>query len=241
MHLLEDMLDEVFWEGIALSLFTFADTRDTILKIGEPRMSVKSDAVTNFNAFFAEFRKTDLWLAMVNTREDSPWHREENVGVHTRMLIEWYMENLADKRSDTQRMTTLVACLFHDVGKPPAEITKFSEERGEYRAYHGHEQLSARIWVDYALANRHLTKDLLKFSIEDVSNISMMLEYHVPFGLKDKAKRKNLKDSFMLRMGEAGHRAWLDLLLSDQHGRISDGQAEKLAAVDVWMNEWESV
>jgi hypothetical protein len=69
----------------------------------------------------------------------------------------------------------------------------------------------------------------------------MMLEHHVPFGLKDKRKRQDLKQAFFTRMGEAGHRAWIDLLLSDQHGRISDGQAEKLAAVDVWMKEWEQV
>jgi hypothetical protein len=30
-------------------------------------------------------------------------------------------------------------------------------------------------------------------------------------------------------------------LMCDQHGRVSDGQSEKLAAVDVWMAEWEQV
>jgi hypothetical protein len=54
---------------------------------------------------------------------------------------------------ETQQITTLVACLFHDVGKPPAQVTKHSEERGEYRMYAGHEQLSARIWVDYAMTH----------------------------------------------------------------------------------------
>lgn len=178
---------------------------------------------------------------MQNTREDSPWHREANVSVHTEMLLRWYGENLAMHRNDHQRMLTMVACLFHDVGKPPAEIKKWSAERGDYRAYHGHEQLSARMWVDYAMSNLDLVTETLRFSITDIANIALMLEHHVPFGLKHKDKRKNLKTAFITRMGEAGHRAWLDLLLSDQHGRISDGQAEKLAAVDVWMAEWEAV
>jgi len=198
-------------------------------------------AIKEFDAFFETFRKSDLWKAMVNTREDSPWHREANVGVHTQMLIKFYKENFAPHRSETQQVTTLVACLFHDVGKPPAQVTKHSEERGEYRMYAGHEQLSARIWVDYAMTHEAQVSEGLRMDLSDVANIALMLEHHVPFGLKDPRKRKALKDAFMTRMGEAGHRAWLDLLMSDQNGRISDGQAEKLAAVDVWMKEWEKV
>jgi hypothetical protein len=194
-----------------------------------------------FNQFYGQFRKTDLYRAMANTREDSPWHREPNVAEHTRMLIEYYMDNFYTYRNEKQRMLSLIACTFHDVGKPPAQIIKHSEERGEYRAYHGHEQLSARMWVDYAMSNLDMVTTLLGFSLEDIANVAMMLEHHVPFGLKDKRKRKALKDAFMLRMGEPGHRAWLDLLLSDQHGRFSDDQAVKLAAVDVWIKEWEHV
>lgn len=194
-----------------------------------------------FQKFFKDFKSTQLWVDMVNTREDSPWHREANVGVHTQMLLAWYNENLFNYRNEKQRMLTMVACLFHDVGKPPAQVVKESPERGVYRAYAGHEQLSARMWVDFAMANPEQVNHVLRFSLADVSNVAFMLEHHVPFGLKDKTKRANLKKSFMTRMGDAGHRAWLDLLMSDQHGRTSDGQAEKLAAVDVWMKEWSAV
>ena len=200
-----------------------------------------SDAQHRFDHFFSQFRMTGLWRAMVNTREDSPWHREANVSVHTQMLLDWYKQNLQANRSESQQMLTMIACLFHDVGKPPAEIQKYSTERGHYRAYHGHEQLSARMWVDYALLHRDVVHEVLRFTEADVANVAMMLEHHVPFAMKDTRKRKELKQSFITRMGEAGHRAWIDLLLSDQHGRISDGQAEKLAAVEVWMNEWEKV
>lgn len=205
-------------------------------------MTVRSDALTRFSEFHENFKQHDWWKAMKATRENSPWHREENVSVHTQMLIDWYKDNLAANRSESQRLMTLVACLFHDVGKPPAEIIiKHSEERGEYRAYHGHEQISARMWVDYAMTNRAQVSELLKFDLTDISNIAMMLEHHVPFQLKHRDKRQSLKRAIMLRMGEPGHRAWLDLLLSDQHGRISDGQAEKLATVDAWLKEWETV
>lgn len=196
--------------------------------------------INRFNVFFDAFVKTDMWIAMLNTREDSPWHREANVAEHTRMLIRFYMDNFANKRSDQQQMLTLVACLFHDVGKPPSQIIKFSEERGEYRAYHGHEQVSARMWVDFALNNPDV-RDLLHLTADDVSNIAFMIEHHVPFATKDPKKRKALKDTLFNRVGESGHRAWLDFLLCDQHGRISDNQQEKLAAVAAWMDEWETV
>ena len=204
-------------------------------------MENTSDAMQRFNAFANNFKETQLWMDMRLTVENSPWHREANVAVHTEMLDRWYLENLASNRNDKQRMLTRVACLYHDVGKPPSEIQKYSEERGHYRAYHGHEQISARIWVDYATQNMSMVETLLGFTLQDISNVAMMIEYHVPFDLKNKDKRKALKRAIMLRMGESGHQAWLDMLLSDQHGRISDGQAEKLAKVDEWMKEWELV
>lgn len=199
------------------------------------------NAKERFSEFFSTFQKTDTWRAMLNTREDSPWHREENVAVHTRMLIDWYQSNLASARNEEQQLMTLVSCLMHDVGKPPAQIIKFSEERGEYRAYHGHELISARMWVDYAMSNYATVNELLRFNITDISNIAFFLEHHVPFALKDQSKRKSLKQSILNRTGEAGHRAWLDLLLSDQHGRISDDQDKKLRDVDDWLAEWEKV
>lgn len=200
-----------------------------------------SEVIDRFTAFFEEFQKTSMWRAMQTTREDSPWHREENVAVHTRMLLDWYKANIFSSRSEDQRMLSMVSCLMHDIGKPPAQIIKFSEARGEYRAYHGHELLSARMWVDYAMSNLDMIKETLRFSLYDISNVAFFVEHHVPFDLKDPRKRKALKDSLIKRTGEAGHRAWLDFLLSDQHGRISDDQAAKLARVDEWMTEWEKV
>jgi len=198
-------------------------------------------AYAQFTALHAAFKQTPEWAAMVRTVENSPWHREANVAVHTQMLLDYYMANFFDHRNEKQRMLSLVGCLFHDVGKPPSEILKFSEERGNYRAYHGHEQVSARMWVDYALSNRVLVTELTGFSLADISDVALMLEHHVPFALKDKQKRKALKDAFLNRMGPSGHQAWLDLLNSDQHGRISDDQPKKLADVAVWMAEWENV
>jgi hypothetical protein len=198
-------------------------------------------AKERFEYFFKEkFAKTDMWRAMQNERENSPWHREANVAVHTEMLLRWYNENLCSNRSEWQQMITRVACLMHDIGKPPSRIVKESEERGVYNAYHGHELVSARMWTNYAVNNVDV-RDILAFNKEDIAFVALMLEHHVPFALANTRKRHALKMAFYGRKGDEGHRAWLDLLLSDQHGRISDGQAEKLKAVDDWMRGWEQV
>jgi hypothetical protein len=198
-------------------------------------------AEQTFKEFLFFFKKTKLWEDMENTHEDSPWHREASVAVHTQMLLDYYNANFFAERTDKQRLLSMVGCLMHDVGKPMAEIKKFSEERGEYRAYHGHELMSARIWTDYAMMRMQYGADVLGFSLMDIANVALMVEHHVPFALKDKRKRKNLKDAFIHRMGNDGHQAWLDLLNSDQHGRISDDQPKKLADVAIWMEEWELV
>lgn len=200
-----------------------------------------SNAVERFSAFFERFRSSNLWVDMVNTREDSPWHREENVGVHTRMLLDWYTTNLAWKRNENQQVLTLVSCLFHDVGKPSAEIVKFSEERGEYRAYHGHELISACLWIDYALSNFDMIEETLRLNVSDISNIAFFIEHHVPFATKDTKKLKALKNAFLQRVGSPGLQAWKDFLMSDQHGRVSDDQAEKLQRVDDWFETWEKI
>lgn len=196
-------------------------------------------AFERFEKFYAHFRKTELWKAMAMEKEGTAWHREANVGKHTDMLLEWYKTNLASQRNEYQRILTMTACLMHDVGKPPSKIRK--ERNGEIvNAYHGHELVSARIWTNYAVTEPKV-KDLLMLSSDDISFIALMIEHHVPFAIEKAAKRKALKASFMERRGEQGHRAWLDLLLSDQHGRISDDQATKLKAVDQWMHGWTLV
>lgn len=199
-----------------------------------------ASAKERFEAFKANFARTDWWRAMQLEREGSPWHREENVAVHTNMLLRFYDENFASNRSEQQQILTRTACLFHDVGKPPSRIIKRSPERGDYRAYHGHELVSARMWIDYATgAGKKDVQQMLALSPTEVSHVAFMIEHHVPFALAKVEKRKALKSGMFNRFGEHGHRAWLDLLLSDQHGRISDDQHMKLKAVDDWMYHWE--
>lgn len=198
------------------------------------------DALQRFEEFRAKFLQTDLWRAMVNEVEGTEWHREANVGVHTDMLISWYKENLMKHRSQTQAMWTLVACLFHDVAKPTSRVVKMVDGK-EKRGYHGHEPRSARMWSVYAVENHADVTEILRFDLSDVDFVARMIEHHLPFSMKKVQKRINLKRVFYDRNGEPGHRAWLDFLLADQNGRISDKKAENMASTEQWMKEWEEV
>lgn len=196
----------------------------------------------NWNKFWHFLSTNQLIIDMSNTHEDSPWHREESVLVHTEMALAWYTQNLAPFRSERQQLYTLIAIGFHDVGKPPAEIEKYSEARGNYRAYHGHEALSARMWVDYAIGPAFtMVQELFNFTIVDIADIALMIEHHVPFDIKDVRKKQILKNALLSRVGPDGHQAWLDFLLSDQHGRLSDDQDAKLKRVSDWMDAWELI
>ncbi len=196
-----------------------------------------SQQMLAFTKFYDTFMRSPEWAAMQRTVEDSPWHRESSVAVHTQMLLDVLWCDVAKAHTPRGRSLVAVTCLFHDVGKPPAEVIKFKEDRGTYRAYHGHEQLSARLWVDYALRFRDDVA-ALGFDTTDVSHVAFMIEHHVPFQLKDPRKRKALK----LAMQQRGvHDEWLSLLWCDQHGRTSDDEEQKLAAFRQWLEDWRTV
>lgn len=194
-----------------------------------------------FNMLYNELLESDWGIAMQNTVEASPWHREANVWVHTDMLLDHYEKNYADKRSAKQQLWSKIGCLFHDVGKPPARIEKYSEARGTYFAYHGHEQISARMWVDFAARNyvRLGFKDHL--TPHDVAFISQMIHNHVPFDTKNFNKLQSIRSTITHYRGEEGHQAWMDMLNCDQHGRISDDQEAKLARVAEWFESYLAV
>lgn len=187
-----------------------------------------------------------LWRDMLAVREDSPWHREANVAEHTRMLLDWYQQNYASQRSEYQQFLSRVCCLFHDVGKPVARIEKHSEARGTYFAYHGHELISANMFMDVAAKSKNIWMEALGCDSANayasmVAGIAFMIEHHLPWELKRPEKRKALKNTIVYRVGEEGHQAWIDFLMCDQHGRISDDQEAKLQRVYEWRAGWDTV
>lgn len=180
--------------------------------------------------YFEEFQQSDLYAAMAATVEDSPWHRERNVGVHTDMVVAQYLA-----RNTDFDVRGAIGCAFHDVGKPPAEIIKFREDRGQYRAYHGHELVSARMWEDWAVQNWPFLRDTFELEPRDIYTIGWMIEHHVPWATKKDAKLDAFAATAFETLGHSS--AWTDMLMADQTGRISDSSHQRMAEAEVWIED----
>lgn len=175
-----------------------------------------------------EFKNTELYANMARTVENSPWHRENSVATHTDMVVTEYL-NMCKGDDSSSAVLGLWAAIFHDTGKPVAEIKKFSPERGNYRAYHGHELLSARLFETYA-AERYPM-----FTAEEIVMVSFIIEHHMPWSVEDKEKRRNLA---LTTNHYGGAALFCRHLLADQYGRLSDDQDSKIKRADEWVAEF---
>lgn len=185
--------------------------------------------------YFNDFRQTDpLYRAMARTVENSPWHREDSVGIHTDMVVAQYLALDGVENFDVRGA---FACAFHDVGKPPAEQIKFREDRGEYKAFHGHEQVSARMWENWAVENWGLLRDVFGFVPRDIYTIGWMIEHHVPWGTKKDGKLDAFGATAHHTIGNAP--TWAHVLLADQTGRISDPDHQRGEQALEWLEDHE--
>lgn len=180
--------------------------------------------------YFEQFQLDPLYLAMSKTVEGSPWHRERNVGVHTDMVVSQYLS-----RSTDFDVRGAIGCAFHDVGKPSSEIIKFKPERGQYRAYHGHELVSARMWEDWAVKNWSFLTEKFGLVPMDIYTINWMIEHHVPWATKDNDKLDGFAATANRTVGDA--EVWAHMLMADQVGRISDDSHQRHAECKAWIED----
>lgn len=180
--------------------------------------------------YFEEFKLDSLHVEMTNAVEDSPWHRERNVGVHTDMVVSEYLARSTIQDFDVRGA---LGCAFHDVGKPSSEILKYREDRGEYRAYHGHELVSARLWEDYAVRNWEMLRSRFCLQVKDIYTIGWMIEHHVPWA----TKKDDKLNAFAITAYETlrHNNTWTNMLLADQYGRVSDDSHQHYEAAAEWI------
>lgn len=182
-----------------------------------------------FEQIRKDFEQSSLYLDMMTTIEDSPWHREDNVAVHTRMVVDEYLK-FFNRSSDDNFWLGALACLFHDVGKPIVEQVKENNEIGVYRSYAGHELTSARRFEDYALCNLDLTP-------KEILQVGWMIQNHLPYKIKDRRKKQALVNTaFQL---DIAHIFPL-VLLADQLGRTSDNHSKNIREVEEWIAEFNN-
>ena len=188
-----------------------------------------------FEWFLEEVKKTTHWSVMRGTVEDSPWHREANVAVHTLMTINVYLDQFASHRTEREQLLALMALLFHDFGKPDAEETKEKKEEPGvfYRTYAGHEPISGNEFLSFMCEQHNLRHAFFGqgYGWKDIRTIKFMIEHHLPYGLKNPTKRADLRQAIALSLGPDEEAFW-DMLRSDSKGRISDDHEQKLKNVE---------
>lgn len=197
-----------------------------------------------FHRFFAAVKNSSYGVQMLNTVEDSPWHREANVLVHTQMCISEYLKQISAMRSARQNAVALIALTCHDFGKPEAEETlERKDGTGTYRRYAGHESISANEFTNFLIDNKQVTQDLLDAGItwDDLLCARLIIEHHLPFGLVKPQKRIALKTALASMLGDELLETFYDHLVSDCAGRISDDHETKKQAVTDWVNEFRTV
>lgn len=180
-----------------------------------------------------EFKFMQLYKSMVNTVENSCWHREANVGTHTDMVVSEYISRCPEIWAKNDVMGFLT-CVFHDVGKPQSEIHKHSEKRGDYKAYHGHELTSSRMWEDFTAADKAFAH-FMGLNDHDVYGITWMIEHHVPWSTKDPKKLLNYSLTIKEVLTRDGAYSFTNVLLADTYGRISDDAPDRQLEAENWV------
>jgi len=191
------------------------------------------DAISRFDAFYTEFKKSELWKNMLTVRDACADHREENVAHHTRLATDWYLRNLAPNRSDQMIMLTGIACLFHDAGKTLVTPHSTAERLT-------HEFFSLELWFNYSYTARATIRDHLRLSQHDLSRISFIIFHHELSNLEGEGACV-LKKSLPAFMDEISEVAWLDTVRSDQHGHYSDTHSKQLDRLYAGLAHWISI
>jgi len=182
-----------------------------------------------FEEFYTNFQQMYLFQRMVNTTENTHWHREDNVGVHTNMVVQEYIQR-SPKRWSRADYLGAIACAFHDVGKPNAE-QYIQDSSGGHNTYKGHEQISARKFELFTSDN----PDWLLLDPMDIAAVCWMIQHHLPYrttkthklnALKTTATFFNVFDQF------------LRLVMSDQYGRVSDDHDLNKLSLMEWIMQF---
>lgn len=198
-------------------------------------MSLRSKFIAWYNN---EFSQDPLFFRMNETVENSPWHREKSVGIHTNMVVNEYI-SWTDKEWTIDTLIGAIACAFHDTGKPSARVEKYNEKRGNYNSFGGHEIISARLWEDYAM--RNIERIWTLFETRDfnlIYKVSFVIEHHMPYEQPDD-KVQNMATTAATLFGVNSESIFQNHLTADTHGRLADDHNDKIKSVDGWIVDFE--
>lgn len=172
-----------------------------------------------FDKFFHIIKTEPIFNDLRDCCENSPYHREESVFVHTMMVCEEFDRRYSDL--DDDYFIGLFACLFHDLGKPSCRIRKENAARGVYHSFDEHDLVSADLANDIMV--RH------GFNEFDIARITWMIRHHQTFwSLKDNDKKVAIADVFRNDGFGLDFHCFRTFMLADNFGRIVDPDARSV-------------
>ncbi len=201
-----------------------------------------------FDSVFKALENHPYFVAMKNVKEDSSWHRESSVYVHTQMVIDQFKKAIEFKTYTNhsefmEDLCVFFGLLFHDVGKPVArdipDNKKTRDDGTVYYRFTGHEKISTRMWEDFAVRNMPMLAEMGLTPWEIFYKISWMIENHLPYGLKDPKKIQALKDTIGSTF--VNEESFYAAIRSDAYGRISDDHDVKKADTNKWIAEMKAI
>lgn len=170
----------------------------------------------NFDVFFKIIDTEPVFETMKQVKENSPYHREESVFIHTMMVCEEYDRMYSQLEDDY--FVGLFACLFHDTGKPSSLVVKQNSKRGTYNSFIGHEIASARIAGE--IMNQY------NFNSFDILRICWMVEHHQVFwAIKETEKKQQYVDVFRNPGLGINYLCFKAFMLADDRGRICEDKS----------------
>jgi len=188
--------------------------------------------------YYNEFQTTKLYTDMAGMAENSPWHRERTIGAHTDMVVTEYLRRIGgDLVVNGNDILGAFAAAFHDVGKPNSFQEKHTDERGDYLSFGGHELVSARLWEDYASTNFDMLAEKFEFSQYDITRVGLLIEHHKPWDVKKDDKLNNMATTMIIFDIDD---VFINLVLADTWGRMSDDQEQKRSNVDEWTTSFNN-
>lgn len=180
---------------------------------------------------------TTEWFDLEAETEGTPWHREDNVAVHTLMTLSHYFTTYAPQRTNREIMHAAMALLFHDFGKPAAH----SVSPAGRNQYTGHEPLSSSLMFDFftKYEDRWESCILMGYSTADLEKVGWLIDNHLPYAIERRSKRERLKREMLHYFGDS--ETFYDMLRSDCAGRISDDHPTKLQNVENWIADFKAI
>lgn len=139
--------------------------------------------LTYFNTLTSKVEHSDIGVAMQHTMEDSDWHEELSVWIHTELVLDFVKFKIMEgSLNDKESAILFLAALFHDTGKPSKEVL---HDDGK-KSYRGHDLQSARILEEFAVCNWLLLEPY--FTWEDIVCAMFLIERHQSYDVTNPHK-----------------------------------------------------